>query len=61
MAWDADVESDQSDNQGESASPVSWLTVDEDRINVVFSLLNAEGRYMPDDSRPSMIWERPGG
>ena len=58
VAWGVDVESDPLDDQSETASSVSWLTVDEDRINVAFFLLDAEGRDVADDSRPSMIWER---
>ena len=59
VVWAANVEGDRSDDQEDLVSMVSWLTVEEDRIEVVFAFLDAEGRAVPDDSRPSMIWQRP--
>ncbi|MBC02810.1 MAG: hypothetical protein CMJ34_05850 [Phycisphaerae bacterium] len=36
----------------------SWMTLDGDRMDLEFMLMDADGRSGPDESRSSMIWMR---
>ena len=61
VLWGGDAPGDQMTSKGEPASLISWMTLDQGRIEVNFSLLGSGGQSMPDDSRVAMIWEPAGG